>query len=56
MKLKLTKRSKIWLEAGETVDVSPADADFLIAVGAAVPVNEPTAEQAEEKPAKKAKK
>lgn len=38
MLLKLTRRAKIWHDAGETVAVSPADADFLIACGTAVPV------------------
>lgn len=36
MKLLLKKRQKVWHEAGEVVEVSPADAGFLLAVGAAV--------------------
>lgn len=38
MLLKLSRRSKIWHDAGDTVNVSPADADFLIACGTAVPL------------------
>lgn len=45
MKVKLTKRMKIWHEAGEIVEVSPADAWFLISCKAAV--------AEEEKPKKK---
>lgn len=37
MKVTLKKRHKIWHEAGETVEVSPAEAAFLISVGAAEP-------------------
>ena len=37
MKVLLKKRQKIWHEAGETVEVSPAEAVFLISVGAAEP-------------------
>lgn len=38
MVVKLIRRAKIWHDAGETVAVSPVDADFLIACGTAVPV------------------
>lgn len=38
MVVKLIRRAKIWHDAGETVTVSPVDADFMIACGAAVPV------------------
>lgn len=38
MVVKMIRRAKIWHDAGETVTVSPVDADFLIACGAAVPV------------------
>lgn len=61
-KVKLIKRSKVWLDAGETVVVSPADANFLIAVGSAEPVayksGTDTITEQIEKPAKttKAKK
>lgn len=47
MKIKLLKRVKIWHDAGETIEVSPAEADFLLAVKAA----EEVAEKA--KPARK---
>lgn len=46
MKLRLVKDAKIRHKAGEIVEVSPVDADFLIAVRAAVRVEaEPAAEQ-----------
>lgn len=35
IKVKLTKRARIWHEAGEAVMVSPAEADFLLSVHAA---------------------
>lgn len=47
MKIKLLKRAKVWHEAGEIVEVSPAEADFLLAVKAAEEVAEET------KPARK---
>lgn len=36
MRVRLTKRQRIWHEAGETVEVSPAEANFLLSVKAAV--------------------
>lgn len=42
MKVRLTKRVKVWHEAGEIVEVSPADADFLLSVKAAEKVAEET--------------
>ena len=36
----LTRRAKIWHDAGETVLVSSAEADFLCSVGSAVPCRE----------------
>lgn len=36
----LTRRARIWHEAGETVRVSSADAAFLLSVGSAVPCRE----------------
>ena len=36
----LTRRAKIWHEAGETLAVSSAEAAFLISVGSAVPCRE----------------
>lgn len=35
MKVKLLKRAKIWHNVGDTVNVSPAEADFLLSVHAA---------------------
>lgn len=37
-KLQIIKRTKVWHNPGDIVEVSPDDADFLTAVGAAVPV------------------
>jgi hypothetical protein len=37
MKVKLIRDAKIRHKAGETVEVSPAEAEFLIAVGSAAP-------------------
>ena len=50
MKIKLTKKTRIWHEAGEIVEVSPAEGRFLLSVKAAVNVAEET------KAAKKKKK
>lgn len=36
MRLRLKKAARIQHQAGETVEVSPAEARFLLAVGAAV--------------------
>jgi len=47
MKVKLLRDARIWHKAGETVEVSPAEAQFLTSVGSA----EDAAE--EEKPAPK---
>lgn len=52
MKVKLTRAAKVTLAAGEIVDISPAQAQFLIAVHSAEPVEEPT----QPKPAPEAKK
>lgn len=52
MRLLAKKRLKVWHEAGAIVEVSPAEARFLIATGQAEPVAE-TAEP-EPKPQKKA--
>lgn len=40
MKVRLKRRAKVWHEAGETVNVSPADAAFLLSVGSAEVVEE----------------
>ena len=41
MKLKLLRAARIRHEAGEIVEVSPAEAGFLISTGSAVQVSEP---------------
>ena len=38
MKVRLTRDTKIRHKAGEIVEVSPADATFLLSVGSAIPV------------------
>ena len=48
MKLLLTRRSRIWHEAGETVEVSPAEAGFLLSTGSAVQVTEAPARETPE--------
>ena len=50
MKVRLVRAARIWHKAGETVEVTPAEASFLLSVGSAVPVTE------EKKPATKTKK
>ena len=40
MKLKLTRAARIRHEAGEIVEVSPAEAGFLMSTGSAVRVSE----------------
>lgn len=40
MKVKLIRAVRIWHKAGETVEVTPAEANFLVSVGSAVPVTE----------------
>jgi hypothetical protein len=35
MKVRLLRNQKIWHNAGETVEVSPAVADFLLSIGSA---------------------
>ena len=51
MKVLLTRAARVRHEAGETVDVSPAEANFLLSTGSAVTVIEaaPTIETPEEK-------
>ena len=55
MKLLLTKAARINCNAGEIVEVSPAEGNFLLSVSAAVPVADQKTEQ-EQKEIKKAKK
>lgn len=52
MKIKLLKESRIRHKAGEIVEVSPAEANFLLGVGAAVMAEN----KAEEKKPKTVKK
>ena len=40
MKLRLIRAARIRHEAGEIVEVSPAEAGFLLSTGSAVPVRE----------------
>ena len=40
MKVKLLREARIRHKAGETVEVSPAEAGFLLSTGSAVEVNE----------------
>ena len=51
MKVKLIRPARIRHEAGETVEVSPAEANFLLSTGSAVTVFDaaPTRETPEEK-------
>ena len=44
MRVRLLRATRIKHEAGETVEVSSADAEFLLAVGSAEPVADPVAE------------
>ena len=58
MKVRLLRDSRIWHKAGDIVDVSPADCQFLTSVGSAVEVavNVPTVETAEKEPVKATRK
>ena len=49
MKVKLTQRARIWHNAGETVEVSPEEAAFLVGIGAATPVRDAKKETPEKK-------
>lgn len=50
MKVKLIRAARIRHEAGEIVEVSPAEAGFLLSTGSAVPYTEPVKEKEPEKP------
>ena len=50
MKVKLIRAARIRHEAGEIVEVSPAEAGFLLSTGSAVPYTEPVKEEKPEKP------
>lgn len=53
MKLLLLKPARIRHEAGDTVQVSPAEAAFLVSVGAAKPLEAAAEEAPAKKPVKK---
>ena len=46
MKIKLLRDSRINHAAGEIIDVSPAEADFLLSVGSAVKIESKSVEAA----------
>lgn len=50
MKVKLIRAARIRHDAGEIVEVSPAEAGFLLSTGSAVPYTEPVKEEKPEKP------
>ncbi len=56
MKVKLAKRARIWHNAGEIVEVSPVEADFLIQVCGAEKVTEEAGAQPAPKTTKRGKK
>lgn len=58
MKVKLLRDSRIWHKAGDIVDVSPAECQFLTSVGSAVEVavNASPVETAEKEPVKATRK
>ena len=55
MKLKLTRAARIRHEAGEIVEVSPAEAGFLLSTGSAAIYTEPAKEKPEKPEDKKVK-
>lgn len=57
MRVKLTRDARIRHKAGETVEVSPAEAGFLISVGSAVAApGKPPEKPSQPKKAKETKK
>lgn len=58
MKVKLLRDSRIWHKAGDIVEVSPAECQFLTSVGSAVEVavNASPIETAEKEPVKATRK
>ena len=56
MKVKLIRAARIRHEAGEIVEVSPAEAGFLLSTGSAVPYTEPVKEEKPETPEDKKEK
>ena len=53
MKIKLIRDSRIVHKAGETVDVSPAEAAFLLSVNSAVEIRAEADEQPQQKQTRK---
>ncbi len=56
MRVRLTRDARIRHKAGETVDVSPAEAGFLLSTGSAVIAPAAVKPDAAEKPKKSTKK
>ena len=56
MKVKLIRAARIRHEAGEIVEVSPAEAGFLLSTGSAVQYTEPVKEEKPETPEDKKEK
>lgn len=56
MKVKLQQPAKIWHDTGEIVEVSPESANFLISVGAAVPIGAASTKEIPEKPKRETRK
>ena len=56
MRVQLTRDARIRHKAGETVDVSPAEAGFLLSTGSAVMAPAAVKPDAAEKPKKSTKK
>ena len=56
MKVKLLRTARINHEAGEIVEVSPEQGNFLLGVGSAVKVEEEPKKPTKEEPKKPAKK
>ena len=56
MKVKLIRAARIRHDAGEIVEVSPAEAVFLLSTGSAVPYTEPVKEEKPETPEDKKEK
>ena len=55
MKVELLNDARVWHKAGEIVEVSPAEAEFLLTVGAARPVEKKSKETPEQKTRKRSK-
>lgn len=56
MRVRLTRDARIRHKAGETVDVSPAEAGFLLSTGSAVMVPDAVKPDAPDKPKRTNKK